>query len=163
MRLAFSLVLLLFSSLALCKSGSACEDVEEVRVSFDKLWEMRTSESQNAFLKCASEAWHYYENEAKVQDAEFRYTVSTFLMSSLQFNSDNFFKMINEDKYLFRRWLEFFPNGIFTWFNDGDCEYTFQIKKINQELNNVEHSTKQLDAFKEFSKISKTLTCHVID
>ncbi|TMO31195.1 MULTISPECIES: hypothetical protein [Pseudoalteromonas] len=155
--MVFSLILMSLNA------HSACSSLNDSKDSFVNMWEIRTLSGQESWIKCASESWYYFENKAKVQDSEFRYKMSSYLMSALHFNPDNFFVVMENEGYLFDKWLRYIPNRMFTWYNDGECGYNPEIIQLKKLIEGVDLETKKLKSYKDFASTLQSVSCFVVD
>lgn len=161
--LVITILYLSFAPYALAKEDLVCTNIGDVRKTFIQMWEYRTPSSQNKFLVCASKTWDYFDNVAKIQDAEFTYTISSYLISSLQFNPDNFFVFMDRNRNLLSKWLNNIPNEMFIWYDDSECAFKPQIKQLIKLMSIVEEKTRTLESYKKSNRVLSNIKCTIVN
>jgi|SRR6185312_8115800 len=126
--------LVVFSGQAHAQSSS-CKTKEDLRVSVGALWETRTNENQKILIDCIRQAWNYqYPDKPqrdRVQESGFQDLASGLMTSALQFNPENFFRLMDGRPALLSRWLSGVQWEAFTWYGDPPCALQDQIDSID--------------------------------
>lgn len=140
-----------------------CKSNNDIASHLVQMWEFRTLEKQNILIECISDSWELFLDSSKIKDSEFRYKASSYLMSALQFNPDNFFLQMNKRDRLLEVWLKYIPDGAFTWYNDGACGFETQLLEIKNLMKHVSETTKELKAYNKSSMVINSIECFIVD
>jgi hypothetical protein len=161
MKNLFIFVLIFFSWSCSGREYS-CEAVNDIEFFHNKLWTERALQKQNDLISCISDAWYFFDNEAKVQSAEFTYYASTYLLSALQFNVVNFLEQMKVHPILFEKLIASVKNDLFVWPNDPPCGYIEQLQEIKRNLSIYETKYGNDIIYSKLKSTFDNIECRVI-